>query len=210
MRSVFDLVPDFEPRCVFFSLLCTRVISSKNASTMAPEPPLPTAAAATTHHSSAIPPLQHPSKCPWPPRYMGRRYDVVSGEFNHRFWPSLHPRSSITLTNTFMKHRGGSLVGNVPDWLSPLFSFLGHTRDTRGTPIGTRGTCPQNGVPKALKNEDTGHENPRLWDTTQNMWYYCNSITNYGNSIRKYGNSITNYGNDSNPRTRPGHVTQGG
>jgi hypothetical protein len=56
----------------------------------------------------------------------------------------------------------------------PDFSlFLGHTRDTRGTRVGTRvgtrGTCPQNGVPEALKNEDTGHKNPRLRDTSQNM-----------------------------------------
>ncbi len=52
----------------------------------------------------------------------------------------------------------------------PNFSlFSGHTWDTRVTLVGTRGTCPQNGVPKALKNEDTGHEYPRLWDTTQNM-----------------------------------------
>ena len=39
------------------------VKSSKNTSTMAPEPPLLTAAAATAHHSSAIPLSQYPCKC---------------------------------------------------------------------------------------------------------------------------------------------------
>jgi hypothetical protein len=47
--------------------------------------------------------------------------------------------------------------------------FSGHAGRVRGTRPGTRGTCPQNGVPEALKNEDTGHENPRLRDTKDTL-----------------------------------------
>ena len=48
-----------------------------------------------------------PHTSPYQTHYMDGRYDIVSGEFNHQFWSPLHPLSSITLTNTFMKHRGG-------------------------------------------------------------------------------------------------------
>ncbi len=55
-----------------------------------------------------------------------------------------------------------------PGLVVPTFLFFW---DTRGTRVGTRGTCPQNGVPKALKNEDTGHKNPRLRDTKDTLTY---------------------------------------
>ena len=59
---------------------------------------------------------------------------------------------------------GMSQIG-CPD----ISRFSGHTGRVRGTRPGTRGTCPQNGVPEALKNEDTGHENPRLRDTKDTL-----------------------------------------
>ena len=68
----------------------------------------------------------------------------------------------------------GIVISSFAFWLGwecprlvvPTFSFFQDTRGTfAGHGLGQPGTCPQKGVFLALKNEDTGHENPRLRDT---------------------------------------------
>ena len=133
MRSVFNLVPDFEPRCFFilaaiwiFSCFA-HVKSYKKTPPSCPnhhfrrlrQPPhitllrfrhRSTLANALDHRFPVLALSRHrlwPHTSPYQTHYMDGRYDIVSGEFNHQFLPPLHPLSSITLTNTFMKHQGG-------------------------------------------------------------------------------------------------------